>query len=403
MKLYTSRIRFLTSKIINKTSNYSNLLTSNELTVDPYYTFPAIRGIQASREYYTTMCSLRLIPKIFLFDEELPAELRAQRILNKGRIPMISKYLTDNPQDYVFSSITASIDGDVEFIPYGGTDSKNKIGELKIPMNSKIIINDGQHRRAAIEQALKELPEIGSDTISVVFFIDSGLKKSQQMFADLNQHAVRPTKSLGILYDHRDPFSRFIIRLISNVPIFKDRVELEKISISNRSLKFFTLSTIYQANRALLGKNKVNESVSDDEYKIATEFWTALSDRIPEWKLLMVHKVSPDELRRDYIHAHGVALHALGIAGHSLLEKHQDDWKKYLRNLESVDWSRSNSKTWEGRATIGGVVSKARTNLMLTANYLKKTFELPLTVEEQKLEKLVKTKLKEERAIIHAS
>ena len=132
---------------------------------------------------------------MFLFDEEeLPAEFRAQRILNKGRIPLISKYLIDNPKDYVFSSITASIDGDVQFIPFGGNDSKNKIGELKIPMSAKIIINDGQHRRAAIEQALKERPEIGSDTISVVFFIDGGLKKSQQMFADLNQHAVRPYK-----------------------------------------------------------------------------------------------------------------------------------------------------------------------------------------------------------------
>jgi DNA sulfur modification protein DndB len=198
---------------------------THELSNDPFYTFPAIRGVQANREYYTTMCSLRLIPKIFLFDEEeLPAEFRAQRILNKGRIPFISRYLINNTNDYVFSSITASIDGDVEFVPYGGDSSKNKIGELKIPMSSKIIINDGQHRRAAIEQALKERPEIGSDTISVVFFIDGGLKRSQQMFADLNQHAIRPTKSLGILYDHRDPFSRFIMKLISNDSIFKDRV-----------------------------------------------------------------------------------------------------------------------------------------------------------------------------------
>jgi DNA sulfur modification protein DndB len=379
-------------------------MSHDEVNVDPYYTFPAIRGIQAGREYYSTMCSLRLIPKIFLFDEEeLPVEFRAQRILNKGRIPTISKYLVDNANDYVFSSITASIDGDVEFIPYGGENSNNKIGDLRIPMSSRIIINDGQHRRAAIEQALKERPEIGTDTTSVVFFIDTGLKKSQQMFADLNQHAVRPTKSLGILYDHRDPFSRFIIMLISNVPVFKDRVELEKISISNRSLKFFTLSSIYQANRALLAKNKVNESVSEEEYKLATEFWTVLSEYIPQWKLLMSHKVSPDELRRDYIHSHGVALHAMGIAGHYLLERHPHGWKKYLKNLESVDWSRSNSKIWEGRATIGGVVSKARTNLMLTGNYLKKVFDLPLTVEEQKLEKLVKTKGKEERAIIHVS
>lgn len=33
------------------------------------YTFPALRGIQARREYYVAMCPLKLLPKIFLFDE----------------------------------------------------------------------------------------------------------------------------------------------------------------------------------------------------------------------------------------------------------------------------------------------------------------------------------------------
>ena len=42
------------------------------------YVFPAIRGIQAGREFYVSMCPLRLIPRIFLFDEdELRPELRA--------------------------------------------------------------------------------------------------------------------------------------------------------------------------------------------------------------------------------------------------------------------------------------------------------------------------------------
>ena len=116
------------------------------------YTFPAIRGIQAGREYYITMCPLRLIPKIFLFDEEeLSPEIRAQRILNRARVPQISQYIVNNPKDYVFSAITASIDGSVDF---ESMDKDNKDitrnGLLKINMNAKFIINDGQHRRAAI-------------------------------------------------------------------------------------------------------------------------------------------------------------------------------------------------------------------------------------------------------------
>src|SRR5436305_5045248 len=80
------------------------------------YVFPAIRGVQATREYYVSMCPLRLIPKIFLFDEEeLVPELRAQRVLNKARVPEIAHYITRNREGYIFSAITASIDAEVQF------------------------------------------------------------------------------------------------------------------------------------------------------------------------------------------------------------------------------------------------------------------------------------------------
>src|SRR6185437_12307268 len=80
------------------------------------YTFAALRGRQAGSAYYVAMCPLRLIPKLFLYDEdELPAEFRAQRPLNRARIPAIARYMIENPQEYVFSSITASVDSEVRF------------------------------------------------------------------------------------------------------------------------------------------------------------------------------------------------------------------------------------------------------------------------------------------------
>src|SRR5271154_6362114 len=109
------------------------------------YVFPAIRGIQAGREYYVSMCPLRLIPRIFLFDEdELRPELRAQRILNKARVPEIAGYLLGNPKGYVFSALTASIDGEVRFQPLGSDSTERSVGSLRIPMSAKFVINDGQ-------------------------------------------------------------------------------------------------------------------------------------------------------------------------------------------------------------------------------------------------------------------
>jgi DNA sulfur modification protein DndB len=348
------------------------------------YVFSALKGKQAGREYYVAMCPLKLIPKIFLFDEdEIPAQLRAQRAINRARVPEIARYLIDNPREYVFSSITASMDGKTTFTSLDGDGSS--LGKLVVPMTARFIINDGQHRRAAIEEALKEKPELGDETISVVFFMDGGLRRSQQMFADLNKHAVRPTKSIGILYDLRDPLSQLATKLIAEVAWFNNLTETEKTTISNRSIKLFTLSGIYQGTRALLNKSAKGQ-VSPEEAALAIEFWNEVGKHLKEWQLAKDRMVAAAELRRDYVSAHGLALHALGILGSSLIGSDHKRWKDRLKGLEKIDWSRSNSKLWEGRALIGGRVSKAQNNVLLTACVLKRAINVPLSPEEQRVE-----------------
>lgn len=158
------------------------------------FVFPAVKGIQAKREYFTSMVPLEVIPKIFQFvDEQLPPEIRAQRILNRARIPEIRDYILENPDDYVFSSITVSVDGVMEFIPLN--EDEPLLGHITISMSAKFLINDGQHRQAAIAEAIKKNPELKNEHISVVFYRDEGLAHSQQMFSDLNRYAIRPTKS----------------------------------------------------------------------------------------------------------------------------------------------------------------------------------------------------------------
>ena len=88
---------------------------------------------------------------MFVFDdEEVPAELRAQRTLNRHRIPEIAQYLIENRDGYVVSALTASVDTSVRFEPLGGRAATGSIGTLEIPMDAQLLINDGQHRRAAI-------------------------------------------------------------------------------------------------------------------------------------------------------------------------------------------------------------------------------------------------------------
>lgn len=350
------------------------------------YQFTALRGIQAGREYYLAMCPLKLIPKIFLFnEEEIPAELRAQRTLNRARVPEIARYLVEHPSEYVFSSITACIDADVQFEPLAQHGNGRNVGTLTIPMTARFLINDGQHRRAAIEEALKDRPDLGDETISVVFFMDAGLARSQQLFADLNKHAVRPTKSIGILYNKRDVFSKLAIALAEQVPVFKGLTELEKTTISNRSLKLFTLSAIYQATRALLRKGH-GDTLDTNDRRLAHEYWTVLGETIPEWRLAITREVSTASLRAEYVHAHGVALHALGMMGTSLVATYPDAWQSHLTPLAQLDWRRANTSLWEGRAMQHGKMSKAGLSVQRTANVLKQALKLQLSADEAALE-----------------
>jgi len=352
------------------------------------YAFPAIRGVQSGREYFASMCPLRLIPKIFLFDEdeaELPADLRAQRTLNRNRIPEIANYLIENRDSYVFSALTASIDAEVEFQPIGEGGEASLVGLLQVPMGAKFIINDGQHRRAAIEAALREAPELGDESIAIVFFIDQGLARCQQMFADLNRHGIRPSKSIGVLYDHRDEMAVLVRRIVLQSSFFKDLVETERSTLSARSRKLFTLSALFQATQDLLKGLDLKDE--DEAAALAVEFWEAVADVMPEWQLVKNRKMSSGEVRTDFIHSHGVALHAIGIAGNSLIRQRPKAWKGSLKKFLQIDWARANTKDWEGRVLVGGSVSRTNQSLALTVNKIKTVLGLELGPEEERAER----------------
>ena len=354
-----------------------------ELENDFCYSFPAVRGVQAGRPFYIATCPLRIIPKIFIYDEEeVPPELRAQRTLNKSRIPEMCRYLVDNPDEYVFSALTASVGNEVAFVEHEGAPN---IGTLKVSMNTSILINDGQHRRAAIEEAIKVKPELGQDNIAIVFYIDEGLHRSQQMFADLNQHAIRPSTSLSTLYDDRDPGARVAKFLANNAKPFVGYTEMEKSSISVKSNKVFALSAIKHATRALLQKGP-RDDISEDEKLLALKFWNLINDNMPEWKLVQAKKLAVAEFRQEYLTAHGLALQAIAQVGSQLLEYSDDGLRLKLEELAKIDWRKSNPE-WIKRAMMHGKLSKASSNIFLTSLEIKRQLGLQLSNDDLQKEK----------------
>jgi len=120
--------------------------------------------------------------------------------------------------------------------------------------------------------------------------------------------------------------------------------------------------------------------------KISIEFWNNLGKHMTEWKLVADSKITAGEVRQDYVNSHAIVLQSLGAVGNKLLNLSKKDQTAKLKFLADIDWSRSNASAWEGRAMIGGRMSKSSNNVTLTANYIKQHLGMELTPEEQRIE-----------------
>ena len=124
-----------------------------------------------------------------------------------------------------------------------------------------------------------ENPDLGDETIAIVLFLDVGLDRCQQMFADLNRYAIRPAQSIGVLYDHRDPMARAHGWSCSQTPFLSDVTEMETSNLAPRSRKLFTLSALHTATSALL--DEIEPDSLTERVDLATDFWTVGRRAVP--------------------------------------------------------------------------------------------------------------------------
>ena len=330
------------------------------------FVFPAVKGLQAKREYYVSMVPLEVMAKIFQFaDEELPPEVRSQRILNKARIPEIRDYILNNPESYVFSALTVSVDGEIEFRHISETNPQ--VGTVSISMTARFLINDGQHRRAAIAEAVRKNPALKNEHISVVFYRDEGLQRSQQIFSDLNRYAIKPTRSISILFNSREESAIIAKTVIEKVPAFNGFVERERTTISNRSKALFTLSAICTATSELLKGMELN---TREKTELAVKYWTEAAGHISEWNAVHTGAMKSCDVRRDFICSLSITLVALGQAGNALIQSCPDAWPPRLRALDSVDWHKANP-VWEDLVFVNGRVAANRSTQRAMSSYMK--------------------------------
>lgn len=293
----------------------------NEIRQEITYTFPAVRGIQAGKEYFIAQIPYSILVRLFVFDEEqVPAELRAQRALNPRRAQAIADYMVENKDSYVLPALTASVSKEMCFEASPVPGSSDRLGLLHVPMDAVMLINDGQHRRGGIELALQQDPSLRHETSAVTIFYDQGLERSQQIFADINSKQVKPSGAINALYDHRNPFNAWVLDVLKRVPEVRKRIDFENSSVAAKSHKLWSMVAFKKFITRLTGLNEKTIQTAqpvelDDIGALVVRFFNECESHIPGWRGMMDHSVSASEIRESMVIGHAVWLEALGLFG----------------------------------------------------------------------------------------
>ena len=351
--------------------------------MDYAYKFPVVKGIQAKKEYYIAMVPMKMLSRLFPNDDEyVSPEYRAQRRINETRIPIISRYILENRDSYVFSALAASIDGKYEFMP---DDNNPDVGTLEVSMDAKFLINDGQHRKSSILEAIREDSSLGEETISIVFYADKGLARSQQIFTDLNKNAVKTSNSISELYDSRDEMAVITRNVVWNIDFLNSYTDKEKDILGKYSSNLFTLNTFYTANKTIIGRG-----VKEDSEDFLIKFWNAVAIHMVQWNELQNKELTKVDLREKYIATQSIVIQALGRIGNYFYNNPNCDMVDTMKGLERIDWNR-NSKEWFMRAiNANGRIITNKQAAILIANVIKRKIGIPLTKEEENAEDVLK-------------
>ncbi|RJG52502.1 DGQHR domain-containing protein [Sphingobium terrigena] len=191
------------------------------------------------------------------------------------------------------------------------------------------------------------------------------------MFVDLNQHGVKPARSLRLFYDGRDEEARLSRAVADAIPLFRDMTDFTRSNLTAGSRKLFSFSNLHTAVSTLVAEASLTATAEDPG--LAVDFWNAVIDNMPDWSAARRREVAPSELRRDTIHAHGIALEAIAVAGARMMNEDPSGWRKSLLALREIDWSRSNVEAWEGRALSNGRINRSRTSILLTADLISRS------------------------------
>lgn len=200
-----------------------------------------------------------------------------QRDTAKAKVRSIKRYILSgvkNPEAMrFFSAITVTCKGTIYHDP-----DKQRVA---IDTNSRMSVNDGQHRFEAIKQAIQELEkeviengreeeensrlrqqleDLKNMGIAVIIFDGLEEREEKQLFHDLNNLATRPSGSANIRFSQNDLFARMARELaVENRYLSHYGVEMDKKSIHKNNPNIMLLTTLHTTVHVMLGLGRYSK------------------------------------------------------------------------------------------------------------------------------------------------
>lgn len=353
---------------------------------DLTYKFDAVRGKQNERPFYMASVPFKLLATMLKLDDDDDVNKRSQRILSKPRSRNIAKYIGENHNNgfWVIPPLIGVFDGDFEFeeVNLDGFNS----GKIVTSIDSRIVLFDGQHRATGIKEAIQKYPELALQNASIMFFGSMTLSERKQAFHDINYTQKTPSQALCIAYNERSPFDKMVIDVFSDSSI-RHLIEYEKNSVSGKSDKVYSLKTLRDFAKIVVGSENVDEETKENLYKLTGKLfdffnvvsWINYEEMMSTSSLSKIESldyVPTQSFREKSIAGHAVTLKAVAMLCKSAIEL---DSIESIERLSNKDTFNRYNNCWEGRCIRDNKMVSNQQAVRLTYYELKRICYIELT------------------------
>ena len=359
------------------------------------FRIPAHRFQQGGRDVYAFALDLTMLNDSLpdRIDERVVKE--ANRPLTPSHARRIQHYLAER-DDWVLSALMLGVTSQaVTFRPYAEDgEVPMQVGELTIDGESSASMKmfDGQHRRRAIKDVLRQLKQghsrsgkfsaLSSCSLPIMLYVEDDVEALRQMFADAAQTKTIE-RNVVARFDLRDPFNLAAKWLDENSDLFAGRVEIERASVPRTSQNIIAINQLSATLKTLeVGyTGRVSKDLSshymlslDELYERcwfwADEFMPAARE---EYEGLMSGEIDNSEIpqRRSITLAYNATVIRMLAGCYFKWTQKDDDWKplaEFIRSASLRPESGNGSLLVDaGLVAPGGITPFARARSVTTA------------------------------------